>query len=185
MAQNGGDGGDIAPGVNALAPALALMPGIGAAAGAAVVAAADLAREAESMMTFKKRVDGLLTELNESEASSTKIGADRLAKSELGPDDFKESAFLYGAYEVVHERIGQLSKALSMQIEGLCIAVLAAENGYDGVDADVRDRMRAISGELQKQYETYGRGPSGASTPGASPQPAQPAPDKGATGGTI
>ncbi|WP_079125975.1 hypothetical protein [Streptomyces sp. ERV7] len=172
--------------MTALAPVLGMMPVVGAAAGAAVVAAADLAREAESMLTFKKRVDALLTELNESEASSVKIGADRLAKSELGPEDFKESAFLYGVYEVVHEQIGQLSKALGMQIEGLCIAVLAAENGYDGVDADVRDRMRAISDELQKQYEMYGPGAS--VTPGAAPQGSQPGqstPDKGATGGSI
>ncbi|MEU1074985.1 MULTISPECIES: hypothetical protein [unclassified Streptomyces] len=179
MAQDGSGG--VAPGMSALAPVLGMMPGFGAAAGAAVAVAADMAREAESMLIFKKRVDALLTELNESEASSVKIGADRLAKSELGPDSFKESAFLYGVYEVVHEQIGQLSKALGMQIEGLCIAVLAAENGYDGVDADVRDRMRAISDELHKQYERYGPG----STPGASPQADGPAPDKGATVGGI
>lgn len=173
------DGGDVGPGVNTLAPVLALMPGIGGAAGAAVLAAADLAREAESMLTFKKRVDALLTKLNDSEAASTKINADRLAKSELGPEDLKESAFLYGVYEVVHDQIGQLSKALGMQIEGLCIAVLAAENGYDGVDADVRDRMRAISGELHRQQELYGT-----DTPGAA-APKAPAPDKGATGGSI
>ncbi|MFD9567302.1 hypothetical protein [Streptomyces sp. NPDC059994] len=165
--------------MNTLAPVLALMPGIGGATGAAVLAAADLAREAESMLTFKKRVDALLTKLNDSEAASTKINADRLAKSELGPEDLKESAFLYGVYEVVHDQIGQLSKALGMQIEGLCIAVLAAENGYDGVDADVRDRMRAISGELHRQQELYGT-----DTPGAT-APKAPAPDKGATGGSI
>ncbi|MFD9488632.1 hypothetical protein ACFWBX_32650 [Streptomyces sp. NPDC059991] len=165
--------------MNTLAPVLALMPGIGGATGAAVLAAADLAREAESMLTFKKRVDALLTKLNDSEAASTKINADRLAKSELGPEDLKESAFLYGVYEVVHDQIGQLSKALGMQIEGLCIAVLAAENGYDGVDADVRDRMRAISGELHRQQELYGT-----DTPGAT-APKAPAPDQGATGGSI
>lgn len=178
MAQDGNGG--VAPGMSALAPVLGMMPGMGAAAGAAVMAA-DMAREAESMLTFKKRVDALLTELNESEASPVKIGADRLAKSELGPDTFKESAFLYGVYEGVHEQIVNLSKALGMQIEGLCIAVLAAENGYDGVDADVRDRMRAISDELHRQYERYGPG----ATPGESPQSTPPAPDKGATVGGI
>ncbi|WP_344076080.1 hypothetical protein [Streptomyces crystallinus] len=166
--------------MNTLAPVLGMMPVIGAAAGAAVVAAADLAREAESMLTFKKRVDALLTKLNDSEAASAKIGADRLAKSELGPEDLKESAFLYGTYEIVHDQIGQLSKALGMQIEGLCIAVLAAENGYDGVDADVRDRMRAISGELHRQQELYGT-----DAPGTVGAPAPKTPDKGATGGSI
>ncbi|MFI1105264.1 hypothetical protein [Streptomyces melanogenes] len=178
MAQDGG--GDVGPGVNTLAPVLGMMPVIGAAAGAAVVAAADLAREAESMLTFKKRVDALLTKLNDSEAASAKIGADRLAKSELGPEDLKESAFLYGTYEIVHDQIGQLSKALGMQIEGLCIAVLAAENGYDGVDADVRDRMRAISGELHRQQELYGT-----DAPDTAGAPAPKTPDKGATGGSI
>ncbi|WP_329399298.1 hypothetical protein [Streptomyces melanogenes] len=178
MAQDGGGG--VEPGVTALAPVLGMMPVIGGAAGAAVVAAADLAREAESMLTFKKRVDALLTKLNDSEAASVKIGADRLTKSELGPEDLKESAFLYGVYEVVHDQIGQLSKALGMQIEGLCIAVLAAENGYDGVDADVRDRMRAISGELHRQQELYGT-----DAPGTAGAPAPKAPDKGATGGSI
>ncbi|MFD9793294.1 hypothetical protein ACFWXK_20360 [Streptomyces sp. NPDC059070] len=176
------DNGGVGSGADALVPVLGLMPVVGAAAGAGVVAAADLAREAESMLTFKKRVDGLLTKLNGSEAAPVKIGADRLAKSELGPPDFKEGAYLYGVYELVHDRIGQLSRALGMQIEGLCIAVLAAENGYDAVDEDVRDRMRAISGELQKQYDAYG--PDGSGTPGAtSPVPSRP--DTGETGGSV
>ncbi len=45
-----------------------------------------------------------------------------------------------------------LSKLLSDSMEGMNIAVLASYKGYQNIDLDVRDRMKAMSVETTKRY---------------------------------
>ncbi|MGP3638457.1 hypothetical protein ACTU45_35050, partial [Streptomyces sp. 24-1644] len=45
-----------------------------------------------------------------------------------------------------------LSKMLSDSMEGMGIAVLASHKGYENLDEDIRDRMRAISTSTTEHY---------------------------------
>ncbi|MEU9356077.1 hypothetical protein AB0D65_35025 [Streptomyces griseoloalbus] len=132
-----------------------------------------------AMKSFKKRVDELLLELDESEAAPTKVGQDRLSRAQLGSADFKEAQFLYDSYAIVHDELENLSKALGAQIEGMSLAVHASRVGYENLDADIKARMKAVNAEAEKYY-VVGRDPyverpnQNADTPGS-------ASDKGAT----
>ncbi|MFI8190286.1 hypothetical protein ACIF8T_16010 [Streptomyces sp. NPDC085946] len=105
-----------------------------------------------AMKGFKKRVDELLTELEESEAAPGRVGRDRLSRAQLGSADFKEAQFLYDTYAIVHDELENLSKALNAQIEGMGLAVQAARVGYENLDADIRERMKAVNAEAEKYY---------------------------------
>ncbi|WP_432083421.1 hypothetical protein [Streptomyces sp. WAC 04229] len=112
----------------------------------------------DAMKGFKKRVDELLLELDRSEAAPGKVGQDRLTRAHLGSAEFKEAQFLYDSYAVVHEELENLSKALSVQIEGMGLAVHASRVGYENLDGDIQARMRAVNAEAEKYY-VAGRDP--------------------------
>ncbi|KES03369.1 hypothetical protein BU52_30890 [Streptomyces toyocaensis] len=105
-----------------------------------------------AMKGFKKRVDELLRELDDSEAAPAKVGRDRLSRAQLGSAEFKEAQFLYDSYAVVHDELEKLSKALGAQIEGMGLAVQASRVGYENLDADIKARMRAVNAEAEKYY---------------------------------
>ncbi|MFQ6855805.1 hypothetical protein AAIB46_33750 [Streptomyces sp. 35M1] len=109
--------------------------------------------EAQKMKTFKKRVDDLLIALDGSEAAPTRMGGSRLSRAQLGAAEFGEAQFLYESYTVVHDELEKLSKALGAQIEGMGLAVHSSRVGYDNVDQDIRDRMKAINAEAESLYE--------------------------------
>ncbi|MEN8651239.1 hypothetical protein ABCR94_11485 [Streptomyces sp. 21So2-11] len=109
--------------------------------------------EADKMKGFKKRVDDLLTELDKSEAAPGKMADGRLVRAHLGSEDFLEAQFLFESYNVVHEELEKLSKALGTQIEGMGLAVHASRVGYENVDVDIRDRMAAINADAEKYYD--------------------------------
>ncbi|MEW2083152.1 hypothetical protein [Streptomyces sp. NPDC005283] len=139
-------------GAVAAAGALGMMPvmgGVFAAAGAA----ANLVYELGEMDNFKKRVDQLLVTLKESEAAPDKVGTDRLERGKLGGGSFKEAAFLYESYSLVHTELENLSKVLGMQIEGMRLAVQVSQTGYDKIDDDIRARMRALNSEIEAYYD--------------------------------
>ncbi|MFJ5225694.1 hypothetical protein [Streptomyces sp. NPDC088400] len=127
--------------------ALAMIPFAGG-----VMAAQKIAAEFETMGQFKTKVDELLVELEESEASPDKVSGDRLLQSHLGTPALKESAYLYGAYTIVHDELERLSKMLAMQMEGLSIAVQASRTGYESIDEDIRQRMRRL-GQESRAYQ--------------------------------
>lgn len=105
-----------------------------------------------AMAGFKKRVDELLRELDDSEAAPAKVGRDRLPRAELGSPEFKEAQFLYDSYAIVHDELEKLSKALGAQIEGMGLAVQASRVGYENLDADIKARMKAVNAEAEKYY---------------------------------
>ncbi|MFF9818351.1 hypothetical protein [Streptomyces sp. NPDC014006] len=106
-----------------------------------------------ALKDFKRRVDALLRELDESEAASGKVGEDRLPRAHLGSADFKEAQFLYDSYTIVHDELENLSKALSTQLEGMGLAVHASRVGYANLDDAIKARMRAINAEAEKYYD--------------------------------
>lgn len=105
-----------------------------------------------AMAGFKKRVDDLLRELDDSEAAPTKVGKDRIERSQLGSAEFMEAQFLYDSYAIVHDELEKLSKALGAQIEGMGLAVQASRVGYENLDADIKARMKAVNAEVEKYY---------------------------------
>ena len=136
--------------------ALGMIPFVGGAATAAKIFA-----EFETMGQFKSKVDELLIELEESEASPDKVSADRLLQSHLGTPALKESAYLYGAYTIVHDELERLSKMLAMQMEGLSIAVQASRTGYESIDEDIRQRMRRLGQESRAYQQEQVRSDTG------------------------
>ncbi|MET7296784.1 hypothetical protein ABZS79_32605 [Streptomyces griseoloalbus] len=123
-----------------------------------------------AMKSFKKRVDELLRELDESEAAPTRVGQDRLSRAQLGSADFKEAQFLYDSYAIVHDELENLSKALGAQIEGMGLAVHASRVGYENLDSDIKARMKAVNAEAEKYY-VVGRDPY-VERRGSAPAPA-------------
>ncbi|WP_406401997.1 hypothetical protein OH805_22935 [Streptomyces sp. NBC_00879] len=132
--------------------AFSMMPVVGGVF-AAAAAAKDLVYELGEMDNFRKRVNELLATLNESEAAPDKVGADRLERGKLGGGDFREAAFLYESYNLVHTELENLSKVLGMQIEGMRLAVQVSQTGYDKVDEDIRARMRALNAKIEAYYD--------------------------------
>jgi hypothetical protein len=156
--------------------ALSAIPFMGGVA-AVAAAAKDLVYELGEMDNFKKRVDELLAKLNDSEAAPDKVGEDRLERHKLGGGDFKEAAFLYESYNIVHTELENLSKVLGMQIEGMRLAVQVSQTGYDDVDDDIRRRMRALNAEIEAHYDKdrdpyANQGPEGKGDAAPKSQPA-------------
>ncbi|MBT2450690.1 hypothetical protein J7F03_27190 [Streptomyces sp. ISL-43] len=122
--------------------------GVGVASPARVSA---LRVEYESLTEYKKRVDGLLSKLNESPASDKKLADGTLPENSLG-EGFPEAKRLFTAYTNVHTRLLTLSKGLADQIEGLGIAIQTAGRGFGDVDEETKRRMVAISEQARANY---------------------------------
>ncbi|UXY30291.1 hypothetical protein [Streptomyces sp. HUAS TT20] len=111
-----------------------------------------LKRGLEALKTFKKRVDTLLTDLEGSPGSYTKVAAHTLSAASLcGKGEFAEATGLHREYERVHERITSLSKSLALQIEAMQIAVHGADVGYDKLEDDLRRRFHEIRTEINEE----------------------------------
>ncbi|MFE2287312.1 hypothetical protein ACFXDJ_24465 [Streptomyces sp. NPDC059443] len=122
--------------------------GVGVASPAAIGA---LQVEYESMTAYKKRVDGLLSKLNESPASDKKLADGTLPADSLG-EGFDEAKRLFTAYTNVHTQLLTLSKGLADQIEALGIAIQTSGRGFGDVDDDTKRRMLAISKQADANY---------------------------------
>nr|WSX51642.1 hypothetical protein OG409_23580 [Streptomyces sp. NBC_00974] len=122
--------------------------GVGVALPGAVGA---MAVEYESMTAYKKRVDGLLSKLNESPASDKKLADGTLPTASVG-EGFAEAKRLFTAYTNTHTQLLALSKGLADQIEALGIAIQTAGKGFGGVDEETQRRMLAISKQAEVHY---------------------------------
>ncbi|BAC72289.1 putative secreted protein [Streptomyces avermitilis MA-4680 = NBRC 14893] len=122
--------------------------GIGPFAGVGAAAAQVLRVEGETLTAFKKRVDDLLTQLEESKAAPRRIADGALPTGRLG--NFDEADALHAAYTRVHSQLEQLSQMLALQIEGLVVTVDASKAGYHDLDDDVRDRLSRIRVEADE-----------------------------------
>ncbi|MFG2378854.1 hypothetical protein ACGFY9_46345 [Streptomyces sp. NPDC048504] len=116
--------------------------------------AADLKVGADVLMTFKQRIDKLLSEFEDSAGSASKLGAQRVSRASLSGHglDFHEADALFAQYQSVHEHITQLSKTLGLQIEAMGIATQGAQNGFDNLDDDQRRRFWEIQVETDRLY---------------------------------
>lgn len=122
--------------------------------GVSASAAADLKVGTGVLMTFKQRIDKLLSEFESSAGSATKVGEHRVSLASLrGPGQFPEADALLTNYEQVHEQLIRLSKSLGMQIEAMGIATQGAENGFRNLDNDQRRRFHEIKVEIGRQYD--------------------------------
>ena len=146
--------GDSTGDPQATAAALEAAAGVIAASGSgpfaevgAIVAQA-MRVEGETLTTFKKRVDALLTQLEKSKAAPSRIAGGAMPTGRLG--SFDEADALHASYTRVHSRLEQLSKMLALQIEGLVVTVDASKSGYHNLDDDVRDRLSRIRVEADK-----------------------------------
>ncbi|WP_329526673.1 hypothetical protein [Streptomyces sp. NBC_01462] len=152
-------------GLEAAAGAIAAS-GFGPFAGLGAVVAQALRVEGETLTTFKKRVDDLLTQLEESKAAPSMIAGGALPKGRLG--SFDEADALQASYTRVHSRLEQLSKMLALQIEGLAVTVDASKSGYHNLDDDIRDRLSRIRVEADKLIADTARPGATAHTIGGS-----------------
>lgn len=135
----------------------------------------------ESMVKFKARIDQLIINLNGSPAGSKKVGAEPLGRGQFGGGGgaWAEAAGLSTAYETVIDQLKQLSKLLADSLEGMGIAVVASKDGFEGLDDDIRRRMRAIHASAEKHYDPR-RDPT-AQDPGSGKEGKDPKPESSET----
>ncbi|WP_053925822.1 hypothetical protein [Streptomyces chattanoogensis] len=115
----------------------------------------DLRLGVGALERFQKRVDALLSELEGGAAGSTKMAAQRIARSSLsgGNAPFAEADGFYRQYNRVHEQLVSLSKSLGEQITMLRIAVRGTEIGFENLEEENRARFHAISDRLLRERE--------------------------------
>ncbi|MFF7883382.1 hypothetical protein ACH40F_44985 [Streptomyces sp. NPDC020794] len=147
MVAGTGDPQATAASLGAVAGAIAAS-GIGPFAGVGAAVSQVLRVESETLTTFKKRVDDLLTQLEESKAAPRRIADGALPTGRLG--SFDEADALHTAYTRVHSRLENLSKMLALQIEGLVVTVDASKSSYHNLDDHIRDRLSRIRIEADK-----------------------------------
>ncbi|RPK56706.1 hypothetical protein EES42_40370 [Streptomyces sp. ADI95-17] len=145
------------PGAESSAYPWSVVGAVGAIGAVAPGAAGELFTELSSFTKFRDRIDGLLRDLKASPAGPGKVGEDTVGRSQFGGGEhggWYEADDLHGVYGDVITNLEQLSKLLSDSIEGLGIAVLASQKGYENLDLDIRDRMLAIKNDV---VEYHGR----------------------------
>jgi hypothetical protein len=137
-----------------VASAAADVFGVGAGLQAAVSAAGDVITELQSFTKFRDRIDALLRDLREGAAGPKQVGQTVASRANFGGGSggWAEATNLFGSYETVMSELEKLSKLLTDSIEGMSIAVLASHKGYENVDADVSQRMLAISKDTTEHY---------------------------------
>ncbi|MFE9008934.1 hypothetical protein ACFYOY_43660 [Streptomyces sp. NPDC007875] len=127
------------------------VPANDAGAGRAGGGGSDLKVEAETLASFKSRIDKILMDLEESPAARSKISDQSVAHAAFGAE-FSAAADLAGAYEKLHDRLEKFSRTLGDQLEALGMAVQISDRGYESIDAEQADRLRAIQDRTAKYY---------------------------------
>ncbi|MFE0873928.1 hypothetical protein ACFW4X_03420 [Streptomyces smyrnaeus] len=124
---------------------------------------ADLKRRAEALKKLKKRIDGVIEELDTSPAAKHKISCRRVTRRSLGGQHFPfaEADDLFAKYSEVHDTLTTLSQSLRDQIDAMSIAVKFADGGLDEVEEDERRRFWEIQTRTQalaEKAKQYGKG---------------------------
>lgn len=127
--------------------------------GASYMSGADLRRGVAALKTFKKSIDTVLSEFEESPGGSSKVGSQQVSRASLSSANscFAEADGLFGQYNRVHQRLTTLSRALGQQIESMGIAVHGADVGFDNLDEDTRRQFWAIQTTLRESLAAPGR----------------------------
>ncbi|GAA2397351.1 hypothetical protein GCM10010420_24050 [Streptomyces glaucosporus] len=111
----------------------------------------------ESLEDFKKRVGGILGDLEKSPASPTRIGQQEVGRSSFG-GELAEADGVYTQNNRVHARPTGLSRVLGAQIEAMGIAVHGADVGFGNPEDDLKRRFwklqgRALEHRQQREAE--------------------------------
>jgi len=118
-------------------------PGLNAGSG--------ISKKAETLAYFKKQLDEMLKDLEESPAAKKEISRHRIAAAAYGK--FPAAEELAASYHRVHARLEELSEILGDQLEALGVAVQISDRGYDSIDAEQAARMREINKRAQSYYD--------------------------------
>ncbi|MEU2115049.1 hypothetical protein ABZ567_05205 [Streptomyces sp. NPDC016459] len=107
---------------------------------------------ADSMETFRKGVEGLIEQLQGSEAGPGKLKDQPVSRPQFGGGGaaWGEAQGAYAAYDGTLSRLVELSGLLKDCLEGLGIAVVASKNGFEEMDDDIKRKMIQIH---QRTYE--------------------------------
>ncbi|MDF3294078.1 DUF2563 family protein [Streptomyces silvisoli] len=119
-------------------------------------------RKPDALLDIQKRINDLLTKLEQSAASHTKLGGQAVSRASFG-GKFAEADDLHALYDNVHKQLVTLSQTFSDQLEALGITVQIIDRGYDGIDQEQADRLREIQ-KRTAQYYTAPK-PSGPAAP--------------------
>lgn len=118
-------------------------PGLNAGSG--------ISKKAETLAHFKKQLDKMLKDLEESPAAKSEISRHRIAAAAYGK--FPAAEELAGSYQRVHTRLEELSQILGDQLEALGVTVQLSDRGYDSVDAEQAARLQEIHKRAQNYYD--------------------------------
>ncbi|MTE19640.1 hypothetical protein F0L17_10965 [Streptomyces sp. TRM43335] len=110
----------------------------------------DLSYEAESLASFKRRIDEILGELPSSPASHQHISDQDITPDAYGTG-FSAAADLSSLYDRVHTRLQDLSRLFGEQLEALGIATQIVDRGYQNLETDQAQRFQTI----QERVEEY------------------------------
>ncbi|GAA1929748.1 DUF2563 family protein [Streptantibioticus ferralitis] len=119
----------------------------------------NVGRAPDALLTIQKRINDLLTKLEQSAASHTKLGGQTVSRGSYG-GKFAEADDLHALYDNVHSQLVTLSQTFSDQLEALGIAVQISDRGYDSIDQEQADRLR----EIQKRTAQYYQAPKPSGT---------------------
>ncbi|MGW1183102.1 hypothetical protein ACWD7Y_17410 [Streptomyces drozdowiczii] len=112
----------------------------------------DLDTPSESLKSFKTRVDKLLTALDGSPAAHSRITEQKVTAAAYGTG-FWEAVGLSASYDLVHSRLTELSKTLGEQLEAMGITVDFADRGYQNVDHEYAERLKAIQKRVEAEHQ--------------------------------
>ncbi|MER7413466.1 MULTISPECIES: hypothetical protein [Streptomyces] len=112
----------------------------------------DLEKGAEELRKFKRKVDAILRDLEDSPAATKAVAWQEITRTSLSGlgVDFKEADSLYKAYTMVHTELLTLSRTVGEQIEAIGIAVHAADIGFDNLEVDQQRRFWDIQQRAQE-----------------------------------
>ncbi|MEU2112447.1 hypothetical protein ACIOWI_16440 [Streptomyces sp. NPDC087659] len=130
-----------------------MLPADGGGGGAA----RDLERGVGALKRFQKRVNDLLTELENGAGGTKKVAAQSISRGSFSGANmpFAEADGFFSQYNRVHKALTSLSKSLGDQIELLRIGVHAADVGFDNVEEDLRSRFHRIQTRLDQEREAH------------------------------
>ncbi|MBO8193798.1 hypothetical protein ITI46_19340 [Streptomyces oryzae] len=128
----------------------------------------DLERRVEALKKLKKRIDGVITQLDGSPGAKHKVDAKRLTRRALSGEGalFFEADDLFTKYNEVHDTLTSLSKSLRDQIDAMSIAVKIADGKFDQLEDEEKRRFweiyaRAAAQEEKAKHHGKGQHPGG------------------------
>ncbi|MEW2222430.1 hypothetical protein AB0939_24540 [Streptomyces sp. NPDC006990] len=115
----------------------------------------ELERRAEALKKLKKRIDGVIAELDTSPAAKHKVSSRRVTRKSLSGESIRyvEADDLFAKYGEVHDTLTLLSSTLRDQIDATGIAIKGADQGFDTLDEDEKRRFWQIQARAQAAEE--------------------------------